>query len=203
LDAVTGQPLENWGTPSNVPGFSATGVVDLIPDLVDDWQPWLDWRADGGQYDPDHGIPQQLGMVTASSPPIVVNGVVVVLVGHEPSYDQTRIENVPGDVMGYDLRTGQRLWKFHVIPRPGEFGHDTWENDAWRWSGDLSSWAPAAADPELGLVYLVTNASTVQGYTTCLAAVYWRWMSPPANASGISRFITANNGIMTFPPRRS
>ncbi|NQV70046.1 MAG: PQQ-binding-like beta-propeller repeat protein [Pseudohongiella sp.] len=165
LDAVTGQPLENWGTPSNVPGFSATGVVDLIPDLVDDWQPWLDWRADGGQYDPDHGIPQQLGMVTASSPPIVVNGVVVVLVGHEPSYDQTRIENVPGDVMGYDLRTGQRLWKFHVIPRPGEFGHDTWENDAWRWSGDLSSWAPAAADPELGLVYLVTNASTVQGYT--------------------------------------
>ncbi len=165
LDAVTGQPLENWGTPSNVPGFSATGVVDLIPDLVDDWQPWLDWRADGGQYDPDHGIPQQLGMVTASSPPIVVNGVVVVLVGHEPSYDQTRIENVPGDIMGYDLRTGQRLWKFHVIPRPGEFGHDTWENDAWRWSGDLSSWAPAAADPELGLVYLVTNASTVQGYT--------------------------------------
>ena len=55
----------------------------------------------------------------ASSPPIVVNDVIVVLVGHEPSYDQTRIENVPGDIMGYDLRTGERLWKFHVIPRPG------------------------------------------------------------------------------------
>ena len=45
-------------------------------------------------------------------------------------------------------------WKFHIIPRPGEFGHDTWENDAWEWTGDVSSWAPMSADPELGLVHL-------------------------------------------------
>ena len=90
-------------------------------------------------------------MVTSSSPPIVVNGVVVVLVGHEPGYEQTRIQNVPGDIMGVDARTGELLWKFHMIPRPGEFGHETWENDAWQWSGDLSSWAPASVDPELGL----------------------------------------------------
>ena len=165
LDAKTGLPLENWGTPTGLPQFSDTGVVDLIPPLVDDWQRWIDWQFEGGVYDPDHGIPRELGMVTASSPPIVVNGIAVVLVGHEPSYDQTRIENVPGDIMGYDLRTGERLWKFHVIPRPGEYGHETWENDAWQWSGDMSSWAPAAADPELGLVYIVTNASTVQSYT--------------------------------------
>ncbi len=163
LDAKTGRPLEDWGTPVPVEDFSRTGVVDLIPDLVADWEPWLTRTT--GPYDADHGIPRQLGMVTSSSPPIVVNGVVVVLIGHEPSYDQTRIENVPGDIMGYDGRTGEHLWKFHVIPRPGEFGHDTWENDAWRWSGDMSSWAPASADPELGLVYIVTNASTVQSYT--------------------------------------
>ena len=162
LDARTGRPLDNWGTRVPLEDFSQTGVVDLIPDLVRDWEPWLNWD---GPYDPDHGIPRQLGMVTASAPPIVVNGVVVVLVGHEPSYDQTRIENVPGDIMGYDARTGAPLWKFHLIPRPGEFGHETWENDAWRWSGDMSSWAPASADPELGLVYVVTNASTVQSYT--------------------------------------
>ena len=162
LDAKTGQPLENWGTPVGVEGFSRTGVVDPIPDLVRDWEPWLNWTE---PYDPDRGIPRQLGMVTSSSPPIVVNGVVVVLVGHEPSYDQTRIENVPGDIMGYDARTGEHLWKFHVIPRPGEVGHETWENDAWRWSGDMTSWAPPSADPELGLVYIVTNASTVQSYT--------------------------------------
>ena len=162
LDAKTGRPLENWGTPVPLEDFSQTGVVDLIPDLVRDWEPWLNWD---GPYDPDYGIPRPLGMITSSSPPIVVDGVVVVLNGHEPGYDQTRIENVPGDIMGYDARTGKQLWKFHIIPRPGEVGHETWENDAWRWSGDMSSWAPASADPELGLVYIVTNASTYQSYT--------------------------------------
>ena len=164
LDAKTGRPLEGWGAPTGVPNFPDAGVVDLIPTLVGDWGPWEDFVASGGTYDPDHGIPQELGMVTSSSPPIVVNGVVVVLIGHEPSYDQTRIENVPGDIQGFDARTGEFLWKFHVIPRPGEVGHETWENDAWQWSGDMSSWAPASADPELGLVYIVTNASTVQSY---------------------------------------
>ena len=163
LDARTGRPLENWGSRVALESFPQTGVVDLIPDLVRDWEPWESWT--GEPYDVDYGIPRQLGEVTASAPPIVVNGVVVVLAGHEPSYDQTRIENVPGDIMGYDARTGEWLWKFHVIPRPGEFGHETWENDAWRWSGDMSQWAPASADPELGLVYIVTNASTVQSYT--------------------------------------
>ena len=80
LDAATGRPLEGWGAPTGVDTLSSTGVVDLIPPLVADWDPWLAWD---GPYDPDHGIPRHLGMVTASSPPIVVNGVVVVLVGHE------------------------------------------------------------------------------------------------------------------------
>lgn len=162
LDAKTGRPLQNWGADTGVASFSDTGVIDLIPHLVSDWPRWLE-RDD--PYDPDHGIPRHLGMVTASAPPIVVNGVIIVLVGHEPSYDQTRIENVPGDIMGFDSRTGERLWKFHVIPRPGEFGHETWENGAWQFSGDMSTWAPASADPDLGLVYLVTNASTLQSYT--------------------------------------
>tara|TARA_Y100001001_G_scaffold161370_1_gene185678 strand:- start:823 stop:2976 length:2154 start_codon:yes stop_codon:yes gene_type:complete len=165
LDAETGIPLENWGSNFPVGGFPETGVVDLVPLLVDDWGPWQDYVVAGGEYDPDYGIPRELGMVTASAPPIVVNGVVVVLVGHQPSYGQTRIENVPGDIMGFDAATGERLWKFHAIPRPGEVGHETWHNDAWRFSGDISTWAPASADPELGLVYMVTNASTVQSYS--------------------------------------
>src|SRR5262245_28248520 len=163
LDAKTGRSLENWGTPVPLKDFPRSGVVDMIPDLVSDWGPWLTWK--GEPYDPDYGLPRKLGEITCSSPPIVVNGVVVVLAGHEPSYDQTRIENVPADIQGYDARTGKRLWKFHVIPRPGEFGHETWENDAWVYSGNIASWAPASADPERGLVYIVTNASTYQFYT--------------------------------------
>jgi quinoprotein glucose dehydrogenase len=164
LDAKTGRPLENWGTtPVPLKEFPKSGVIDMIPDLVSDWGPWLTWR--GEKYDPDYGLPRKLGEITSSSPPIVVNGVVVVLAGHEPSYDQTRIENVPADVQGYDAKTGKRLWKFHVIPRPGEFGNDTWGKDSWVFSGNLASWAPAAADPQRGLVYIVTNASTYQFYT--------------------------------------
>ena len=161
LDAETGRPLENWGPQIPIKGFPRSGGLDLIPPLVEDWGRWQDRAA---SYDPGYGIPRELGMVTSSAPPIVVNGVVIVLVGHQPSYGQTRIENVPGDIMGVDAATGEVLWKFHVIPRPGEVGHDTWHNDAWQWSGDMSTWAPASADPDLGLVYLVTNASTVQSY---------------------------------------
>jgi hypothetical protein len=67
----------------------------MIPDLVSDWGPWLTWR--GEKRDPDYGRPGSWE-ITCSSPPIVVNGVVVILAGHEPSYDQTRIENVPADI---------------------------------------------------------------------------------------------------------
>ena len=162
LDAKTGRPLENWGTPVPLEGFPQTGMVDLLPDLIRGWGPWETW--DGGPYDPDFGIPRELGHITASSPPIVVNGVVVVGNSAEQGYNQTRVEMVPGDIMGYDARTGEYMWKFHVIPRPGEFGHETWENDAWQWTGDISSWAPMSADLERGIVYIPTNPPTIDFY---------------------------------------
>ena len=95
----------------------------------------------------------------------MVNGTVVVSNSAEQGYTQTRVENVPGDIMGYDAATGQYKWKFHVIPRPGEVGHETWENDAWEWTGDVSSWAPMSADLERGLVYIPTNTVTVDYFS--------------------------------------
>ena len=158
LDAKTGKPLENWGEPVPLAGFPQTGVVDLLPDLLAGWGPWEAWDE---PYDPDFGIPRELGYITSSSPPIVVNGVVVVGNSAEQGYNQTRIEMVPGDILGYDARTGDHRWKFHVIPRPGEPGHETWENDAWAWTGDVSSWAPMSADPERDLVFIPTNPPTI------------------------------------------
>ena len=158
LDAKTGKHLENWGTRVPLPGFPASGVVDMLPDLVRDWQPWL---TSGLTYDPDKGIPRELGNLSTSSPPIVVNGVVVVGNVHEQGYYQTRIQNIPGDILAYDANSGKHVWKFHVIPRPGEFGHETWENDAWQRTGDVSSWAPMSADPARGLVYVPTNPPTI------------------------------------------
>jgi quinoprotein glucose dehydrogenase len=151
LDAETGRPLEGFGKPVPIDGFPETGVVDLLADL-------------GHEYDPYNGIPLEKGYITSSSPPIVVNGVIVVGNSAEQGYNQSRIENIPGDILGYDAKTGKFLWKFNVLPRPGEFGHETWENDAWKWTGDISSWAPLAADQERGIVYIPTNGATLDFY---------------------------------------
>ncbi|MEX2583985.1 MAG: PQQ-binding-like beta-propeller repeat protein [Gemmatimonadota bacterium] len=161
FDALSGEHLDDWGEQVPVEGFPRRGTVDLLADLITDWDPWLE---SGETYDAYEGIPLELGYITNSSPPIVVNDVVVVGNSAEQGYSQSRIENIPGDILAYDARTGEHLWKFNVIPRPGEFGHETWENDAWRRTGDVSSWAPMSADPELGLVYIVTNPPTIDYY---------------------------------------
>ena len=161
LDVVTGEPLANWGEAVPVDGFPPTGSVDLLADLIDGWGPWERWNQ---PFDAYQGIPLELGYITSSSPPIVVNGVVVVGNSAEQGYHQTRIEMIPGDILAYDADNGQLKWKFNVLPRPGEFGHDSWENDAWEWTGDISSWAPMAADPELGIVYIPTNGATQDFY---------------------------------------
>ncbi len=206
LDAKTGRHLENWGEPVPLPGFPQTGVRDLLPDLVRDWDPWLE---SGYTYDPDHGIPRDLGNLSSSSPPIVVNGVVIVSNVHEQGYYQTRTENIPGDILAYDARSGKHLWKFHVIPRPGEFGHETWENDAWRTTGDVSSWAPMSADPERGIVYIPTNPPTIDFYggfrpgDNFLAPVSSPWTSRRASGCGTSRWFTTTSGTSTIPRPRS
>ena len=157
LDANTGQPLENWGRPVPLEGFPQTGVVDVLEDLVSDWKPWT---SRGEEFDYDNGLPLELGYITSSSPPIVVNDVVVVGNSAEQGYHQTRAEAIPGDILAYDIRTGEKRWQFHMVPRPGEFGHETWENDSWTY-GEVSSWAPMAADPERNLVFIPTNSGTV------------------------------------------
>ena len=45
-------------------------------------------------------------------------------------------ENTKGYIRGFDVRTGKRLWTFHTIPQPGEFGNDTWQNDSWSYTGN-------------------------------------------------------------------
>jgi len=100
--------------------------------------------------------------VTSTSPPIVVGDVVVVGSTFPPV--TTRKESPPGDVRGFDARTGELLWTFHTIPRPGEYGHDTWEDGSWEYTGNAGVWTPLTADLELGYVYLPTEAATVDFY---------------------------------------
>ena len=147
LEAETGRPLEGFGNPVPLEGFGEYGTVDLLADL-------------GHPFDPDYGIPDSIGYITNTSPPIVVNGVVLMGNSNLTGRLDTRTENVPGDILAYDARTGEHLWKFNVVPQPGEFGHETWENDAWSWSGNVNTWPPLSADPERGIVYITTDAPT-------------------------------------------
>jgi glucose dehydrogenase len=147
LDAKTGQPLEGFGGQIPVDGFPDTGVVDMMATL-------------GHPYDVYSGIDPSVGAITTSSPPIVVDGVIIVGNSAHQGGSYTRIENVRGDVQAFDARTGEHLWSFHTIPQAGEFGNDTWENDAWQYSGNVNVWAPLSADPDLGLVYLPTDMPT-------------------------------------------
>ena len=155
------QAARGMGTSGAYRRLQRHRTVDLVEDLIADWGPW---ESMDRPYDPNIGIPKEIGYITSSSPPIVVNDTIVVGNSAEQGYLQTRVENVPGDILAYDVRTGDFKWKFHVVPRPGEFGHETWENDAWQWIGDVSSWAPMSTDPELGLVYIVTNGATIDYY---------------------------------------
>jgi quinoprotein glucose dehydrogenase len=72
--------------------------------------------------------------------------------------------SAPGDVRAYDVRTGRIQWTFHTIPRPGEFGHDTWPADAWRTAGGANSWAGMTVDVKRGIVYIPTGSATPDFY---------------------------------------
>jgi quinoprotein glucose dehydrogenase len=91
-------------------------------------------------------------IISNTSPPIVVGDVIVV--GGSLDDFQDRKEMPPGDVRGFDARTGKQLWRFHSIPEKGEFGNETWEQDSWKYTGAANVWTWMSADPELGYVYL-------------------------------------------------
>ena len=73
-------------------------------------------------------------------------------------------ENTKGYIRGFDVRSGKRLWTFHTIPQPGEFGNDTWLNDSWSYTGNTTVWSPFSADEELGYVYLPVETPTGDFY---------------------------------------
>ncbi len=141
LDAKTGRP---------VPGFGKSGMVDL--------------RQEADQViDP---VAADIGLHAA---PIIAQGVIVIGSAHAGNDPGSGVvprsrTNVKGMVRGYDVRTGQRLWIFHPIPRPGEFGNETWLNDSWSYTGNTGAWSQMSADEELGLVYVPTESATNDFY---------------------------------------
>ena len=70
----------------------------------------------------------------------------------------------PGDIRAYDVITGKLVWTFHTVPRPGEFGYETWPKDAWRYAGGANNWAENSLDEKRGIVYFPTGSATYDYY---------------------------------------
>lgn len=70
----------------------------------------------------------------------------------------------PGHIRAFDVRTGNLAWTFHTIPRPGEYGHDTWEGDSWQIAGGANAWAGFSVDTERGIVFAPTGSPTYDFY---------------------------------------
>jgi quinoprotein glucose dehydrogenase len=114
-------------------------------------------KAKGIGADGTMGIDPAEGQIASSSPPIIVGDVIVVGNSHIHGYYPEKLRNLPSWIRGYDIHTGKQLWKFNLIPQPGEFGADTWENGTKIGTpgvGKADAWAPYSADPDLGLVYI-------------------------------------------------
>jgi len=140
LNAKTGKRYPDWGT---------NGIVDLTR------------------------VGYDRGGVTGyrnSSGPIVVRDVVIVGGVPAPATDylnervKATKEAPPDDIRGFDAKTGKLLWTFHVVPRPGEFGEDTWLEKSNLYSGNSGVWSLLSGDEELGYVYLPTEEATGDYY---------------------------------------
>jgi quinoprotein glucose dehydrogenase len=67
--------------------------------------------------------------------------------------------SAPGHIRAYDARTGKIRWTFHTIPWPGEFGFNTWPEDAWKRVGGANAWAGMSIDVRRGLVFIPTGSA--------------------------------------------
>ena len=120
--------------------------------------------GDGGKVDLMAGVARatRATTFTNSSAPIVSRNVVVV--GASVHDGPTTKEWPRGDVTGFDVRTGRRLWTFRSIPEKGAVGHDTWSGDAAEYTGSTNVWTTMSADDDLGLVYLPFGTPTNDFY---------------------------------------
>jgi quinoprotein glucose dehydrogenase len=70
----------------------------------------------------------------------------------------------PGDIRAFNVVTGKLAWVFHTIPRPGEFGYDSWPKDAYTYMGGVDVWGEITVDEKRGIAYLPTASAKYELY---------------------------------------
>ena len=144
---ATGSSRSTRRPARRIPAFGKNGIVDL---------------KDGVVFGKEQQIDLETGEIGLHSTPTVAkdawsSSARRSLEGGTPKTHN----NTKGLVRGFDVRTGKRLWTFNTIPRPGEFGNDTWENDSWADNGNAGVWTQISVDEELGLAYLPVESPTL------------------------------------------
>jgi quinoprotein glucose dehydrogenase len=127
-------------TGKSVMSFGTGGVVDLRVGL------------DGRE-------PESIGNIQSSIPGEVFENLVIVGSATGEGY-----MSPPGDIRAYDVLTGRVAWTFHTVPRPGEFGYDTWPKDAWKYIGGVNNWGEMTVDARRGIVYVPLGSPTYDFY---------------------------------------
>lgn len=117
-----------------------------------------------GQVDLTQGLrrPVERKFYAVTSAPVICKDVVIV--GSSVWDFPLKKEAPPGDVRGFDPRTGKQLWTFHSVPQQGEVGNDSWKGDSWKYTGNTNAWAPMSADDDLGHVYIPFGTPTNDWY---------------------------------------
>ena len=114
--------------------------------------------ADSGKVDLYEGLGRDVNFtwVTAATPGIVYKDLIIMgsTLGEGPS------PAAPGHIRAYHVKTGEMKWIFHTIPHPGEFGYETWPEDAWKRTGGANSWGGLTIDEKRGIVYCGTGSPT-------------------------------------------
>ncbi len=140
LDAKSGSMIRSFGS---------DGVVDL---------------KQGAFFGNRQPIDLETGEIGSHSTPAIVKDTIIVGSSFREGATVNTHNNTKGLVRAFDVHTGKLLWTFNTIPRPGEFGNDTWENDSWSVNGNAGVWTQITADEELGLVYLPVETPTSDYY---------------------------------------
>jgi quinoprotein glucose dehydrogenase len=108
----------------------------------------------GGTVDMRAGSPRRLGGPSKTPGRIFEN---LLIVGSQTGEG---FGSPPGDIRAYDVRTGALVWTFHTVPRPGEFGYETWPATAHEYAGGVNNWGEMTLDPRRGIVYVPLGSPT-------------------------------------------
>jgi len=119
--------------------FGRNGIVDLKEGMIN---------------------PEYPGSYQVTSPPAIYKDLAII----GAAVPEGQPKGPSGDVRAFNVRTGKLVWRFHTVPRPGEFGNDSWGGDSWKDRTGVNVWSMMSVDTERGIVFLPTGSPSYDFY---------------------------------------